>query len=109
MKIAVVGTGAMGSIYAGLLADAGNEVCAVDTWQEHVEAIRTTGLRVEGASGERTVMIPATTDVAEAGECDLYIVATKADGVGSAAQAIAPLLGEDSYVLTIQNLSLIHI
>ena len=103
MKIAVVGTGAMGSIYAGLLADAGNEVCAVDTWQEHVEAIRTTGLRVEGASGERTVMIPATTDVAEAGECDLYIVATKADGVGSAAQAIAPLLGEDSYVLTIQN------
>jgi 2-dehydropantoate 2-reductase len=40
MKIAVVGVGAMGSVYAGLLADAGNEVWAVDTWAEHVAAIR---------------------------------------------------------------------
>ncbi|MEM7095727.1 MAG: 2-dehydropantoate 2-reductase [Actinomycetota bacterium] len=103
MKIAVVGTGAMGSIYAGLLADAGNEVWAVDRWEAHVDAIGRTGLRVEGASGDRTVAIPATTDVAEVGPCDLYIVATKADGVGSAAQAIAPLLAEDSLVLTIQN------
>ncbi len=103
MKIAVVGTGAMGSIYAGLLADAGHEVWAIDRWVEHVDAIQTGGLRVEGASGDRTVAMPAATDVAEAGECDLYIVATKADGVGSAAQAIAPLLGETSFVLTIQN------
>ena len=55
MKIGVVGTGAMGSVYAGLLADAGNEVWAIDLWQGHIEAINNRGLRVEGASGDRTV------------------------------------------------------
>ena len=103
MKIAVVGTGAMGSVYAALLADAGNDVHAVDTWPEHVAAMRERGLRVEGASGDRTVRVAATTDPARAGECDLYILATKADGVGAAAKAIAPLMGPDSLVLTIQN------
>ncbi|MEC8889236.1 MAG: 2-dehydropantoate 2-reductase N-terminal domain-containing protein, partial [Pseudomonadota bacterium] len=43
MKIAVVGTGAMGSVYAGLLADAGNEVWAIDVWQAHLDAIREQG------------------------------------------------------------------
>ena len=51
MKIAVVGTGAMGSVYAGLFAAAGHEVWAIDRWREHVEAMRSKGLRVEGASG----------------------------------------------------------
>ena len=82
MKIAISGTGAMGSVYAALLSDAGNEVWAVDTWAEHVEAMNTKGLRVEGASGDRTVKnLNATTNIADAGKCDLYIIATKADGV----------------------------
>ena len=55
MKIAVIGAGAMGSIYAALLADAGHEVWAVDTWGAHVDVINAKGLRVEGASGDRTV------------------------------------------------------
>ena len=55
MKIAIVGCGAMGSIYAGLLADAGNEVWTCDLWPEHLDAIENNGLRVEGASGDRTV------------------------------------------------------
>jgi 2-dehydropantoate 2-reductase len=104
MKIAVVGTGAMGSVYAGLLADAGNEVWAIDTWTEHLDAIARDGLRVEGASGDRTVStIKSVRDVAEAGQCDLYIIATKATGVGPAAEAIAPVMGPGSLVLTIQN------
>ncbi len=103
MKIAVVGTGAMGSVYAALLADAGNEVWAVDTWGEHVAAINANGLRVEGASGDRTIRLNAVADVAQAGACDLYILATKADGVGAAARAIMPLMAESSLVLTIQN------
>ena len=103
MKIAVVGTGAMGSVYAGLLASAGNEVWAIDTWQEHIDAIRARGLRVEGASGDRTVGVHATTDTSEPGPCDLVIIATKADGVASAAASIGPLLGNDTLVLTIQN------
>ena len=103
MKIAVVGTGAMGSVYAGLLAAAGNEVWAIDTWREHIDAIRTRGLRVEGASGDRTVRLDATADASEPGPCDLVIIATKADGVGSAAASIKPLLRSDTLVLTIQN------
>ena len=103
MKIAVVGTGAMGSVYAGLLASAGNEVWAIDTWQEHVDAIRERGLRIEGASGDRTVRLDATTDASDPGPCDLVIIATKADGVASAAASIGPLLGDDTLVLTIQN------
>ena len=103
MKIAVVGTGAMGSVYAGLLASAGNEVWAIDTWREHIDAIRESGLRVEGASGDHTVRLDATTDASEPGPCDLVIIATKADGVASAAASIGPLLGDDTLVLTIQN------
>jgi 2-dehydropantoate 2-reductase len=103
MKIAVVGAGAMGSVYAGLLATAGNEVWAIDTWQEHIDAIRAAGLRVEGASGDRTVRLDATTDASEPGTCDLVIIATKADGVASAAASIQPLLRGDTLVLTIQN------
>ena len=60
MKVAIVGCGAMGSVYAGLLASAGNEVLVVDGWQAHVEAINSRGLRVEGASGDRTVKLRAS-------------------------------------------------
>ena len=103
MKIAVVGAGAMGSVYAGLLASAENEVWAIDTWREHIDAIRESGLRIEGASGDRTVRLDATTDASEPGPCDLVIIATKADGVASAAASIGPLLRDDTLVLTIQN------
>ena len=44
MKIAIIGCGAMGSVYAALLADAGNEVWAIDTWQEHIDAIKKNGI-----------------------------------------------------------------
>jgi len=104
MKIAIVGTGAMGSIYAALLADAGHDVWAVDVWQDHVDAISKAGLRIEGASGDRVVTtLHATTNPADAGCCDLYIIATKASGVGMAAKAINGMMGPTSLVLTIQN------
>lgn len=103
MKIAIVGTGAMGSVYAALLGDAGNEVWAIDRWQEHVDAINAHGLRVEGASGDRTVRLPASTNAADAGVCDLVIVATKALDVEAAAESIRPLLGPETVVLPIQN------
>lgn len=103
MKIGIVGTGAMGSIYAGLMADAGNEVWAVDRWREHIEAIRAGGLRVEGASGDRTVRLNATTDPGDAGVCELVIVATKAMDVAKASAAAQPMVGADTLVLAIQN------
>src|SRR5256885_825982 len=104
MKIAVVGTGAMGSVYAGLLASAGHEVWAIDTWREHVEAMRSGGLRVEGASGDRTVRVNATTDAREAGPCDLVILATKAMQVAPASASVKKyLLKGETPVLSIQN------
>ena len=104
MKIVVMGVGAMGSVYAALLADAGHEVWAVDTWNDHVDAINARGLRLEGASGDRVVKsIRATSDVADVGPCDLCLIATKASGVGPAARAAASVIGPDALVLTIQN------
>jgi 2-dehydropantoate 2-reductase len=103
MKISVVGTGAMGSIYAALMGDSGNEVWALDRWAEHIEEIRKSGLRVEGKSGDRTVKINATTRADEAGICDLVIIATKAMHVEPAAESVRSLIGPDTIVLTIQN------
>ena len=87
MRIAIVGAGAMGSVYAGLLGDAGNDVWAIDPWAEHIAAIREHGLRVEGASGSRVVRMGATSDPSEVGEVDLVVIATKAMQVRTAAKA----------------------
>jgi len=105
LRIAVLGCGAMGSIYAALLASGGHEVWAVDVWQAHIDAMRERGLRVQGASGDRTVRINATTDATDirAGSCDLVIIATKASGVAGAAQTGTKLLKENGVALTIQN------
>ncbi len=102
MNIAVVGCGAMGSIYAGLLADAGNRVLAIDRNVDHVAAIRERGLRVSGASGDRTVRLEARTDAPE-WAADLVIIAVKAAHAGPAAAAAKPLIGPSTRVLTIQN------
>ena len=103
-KIAIIGTGAMGSVYAVHMAEAGHEVWSIDGWPEHVSAIQQGGLRLEGVSGDRTLTsIRATKTLAEAGACDLYIIATKASGVGDAARQVAQVMKPDSLVLTIQN------
>ena len=103
MKIAILGVGAMGSVYAGLLADSGHDVWAVDVWKEHVDAIRKNGLRVEGASGDRTVKMNATSDASEVKNADLVIIATKADGVEAAAKSAKAIAKPDAPILTIQN------
>ncbi len=103
MKIAVVGAGAMRSVYAALLAEGGNAVSVVDVDEEHVEAIRADGLRVTGASGDLTVAIDANTRPAEIGVVDLVVIATKSMDVAAAARSAAPLIDEQTTVLTIQN------
>jgi 2-dehydropantoate 2-reductase len=104
LRIAIVGTGATGSVYAGLLGDAGNEVWAVDAWPDHVAAIAARGLRVSGASGDRVVRLAgAVTDPSEVGPVDLVVIATKARDVEAAAHGALALLGPDTIVLPIQN------
>ena len=102
-KVVIIGTGAMGSVYAALMADAGHEVWAVDAWADHVTAMQTNGLRVEGVSGDRTVRVNATADASDAGQADLVIIATKLDGVAAAVEATKPLMRDDTAVLSIQN------
>ena len=103
MKIAVVGCGAMGSVYAGLLAAAGHDIWAIDAWNEHIESIKKNGLRLEGASGDRTVKINASVTASDAGKCDLIILATKTMHVEAAAQTCRDLIGPETLVLSIQN------
>lgn len=104
MKIAIIGCGAMGSVYAALLADNGrHEVIAIDSWGAHVDAINSKGLRVEGASGDRTVKIKAVTDGSGVRDCDLVIIATKYDGVTPAAETALKIAKPDAPILTIQN------
>ena len=104
MKIAIVGTGAMGSVYAGLLAKAGHEVWAIDRWQEHIDTIATSGLTVSGASGRFVVNnLHVGRSPSDAGPCDVWVIATKASGVDDAAAEIVPLLGPGSVVMAFQN------
>jgi 2-dehydropantoate 2-reductase len=102
-KVAIVGCGAMGSVYAALMADAGHDVYGVTLWPDHAEAIEKNGLRVEGASGDRTVRVHGRTTTDGIGICDLVIIATKSFDVEPAAKAALPLLGPDTPVQTIQN------
>lgn len=103
-KVAIVGCGAMGSVYAALMVSAGHEVHAVTLWPDHAEAMASNGLRVEGASGDRTVeLASAGTTTDGIGVCDLVIIATKAFDVEAAAHSSVPLIGSETVVQTIQN------
>jgi 2-dehydropantoate 2-reductase len=104
MKIAIIGVGAMGSVYAALLADKGrHDVIAIDSWGAHVDSINAKGLRVEGASGDRTVKVKAVISGADVRDADLVIIATKDDGVTAAAKTALAIAKKDAPILTIQN------
>lgn len=102
-KVAIVGCGAMGSVYAALMASHGHEVHAVTLWPDHAEAMAKHGLRVEGASGDRTVPLHASTTTDGIGPGELVIIATKAFDVEAAARSALPLLAPHTVVQTIQN------
>ena len=104
MRIAIVGTGAMGSVYAGLLGKAGHELWAIDIWQDHIDVIARSGLTVSGASGSFVVdNLHTGRTPGDAGPCDVWVISTKAQNVEEAAAAIAPLLRPDDVVIAIQN------
>jgi 2-dehydropantoate 2-reductase len=103
MNIVIIGIGAMGSVYGGLFAAAGHNVIGIDPWQDHINAINQNGLRVSGASGDRTVTtIKAQSPDDPLPDADLYIIATKAAHVRAAGEKIIKEGGE-APVLTIQN------
>jgi 2-dehydropantoate 2-reductase len=101
-RIAVLGCGAIGSLYAAHLARVpGVEVWAVDPWREHVEAIESGRLTVTGQAAF-TAPVRARTSAAELPPCQFGIVATKSlhtrDAVAAARDALA-----DAAVVSVQN------
>ena len=103
MKIAVVGAGAMGSLFGALLSEAGNEVWLNDVWPEHVQTINRNGLQIEREGKTRRVKINATTDAHEIGKAELVIVFVKSTQTRAAAEIAGPIAGKDGMVLTLQN------
>jgi 2-dehydropantoate 2-reductase len=104
MKITIVGAGAMGSLFGGLLAESGNEVYLLDIWKEHVETINKKGLWIEGLSGDRFIKIKAVTEPKEIGiASDLIIIFVKSYHTESAAKNISLLVGGNTTILTLQN------
>lgn len=103
MKIAVMGTGGVGGYFGGLLARAGNEVTFVARGA-HLEAIRANGLKVESANdGNFTVHGQAVEDTSQAGVQELVLFTVKMYHNSDAIDAVQPMLGPDSLVLTLQN------
>ena len=102
MRVCIVGTGAVGSLFAANLAQLDDvEVWAFDLAQEHVDAINRDGLRLSGA-GDVVGRPRATSDASELPPCDFGIVATKAmhtsDAIAATANAFA-----HGCVATVQN------
>ncbi len=103
MRVAVVGAGAMGSLFGALLAEAGEDVWLIDVWAEHVNAIQSAGLIVEREGKIRRIDLSATTDPADVNSCKLVIVFVKSIHTAAAAKTAAKLAGDNGLVLTLQN------
>ena len=103
MKIAVVGAGAMGSLFGAMLAEAGNEVWLYDVWREHVRTINQNGLQIEREGKTRRVKIKASDDPHQVGRAELVIVFVKSSQTNLAAETAKVIAGSDGTVLTLQN------
>ncbi|WP_433382018.1 ketopantoate reductase family protein [Actinoplanes sp. CA-142083] len=102
IRVAVLGCGAIGSLYAAHLSRAPDvEVWAVDPSADHVRAVREHGLRVTGLA-EFTAAVNALTDAAGLPPCDFGIVATKAQHTSAAISRARHAL-EDAAVVSVQN------
>ena len=102
MKIAIVGTGAVGGWYAALLAEAGHEVHCLA--RSDFEAIRKNGLTIRNQGRERIVRVAsASPEAAAIGPCDLVVVTIKSTSNLALPALVKPLLGPATIVLTLQN------
>jgi len=103
MKIAVIGAGAMGSLFGAMLAEAGNDVWLYDVWQEHVDTINRDGLSIEREGHTRRVRLSATSYPDRIERADLTIIFVKSTQTQVAAQTALKIAGSDGSVMTLQN------
>ncbi|AIO33046.1 2-dehydropantoate 2-reductase [Burkholderia pseudomultivorans] len=108
MRIAILGAGAMGSLFGGLLAESGEDVTLIDVNDAHLDAIRRDGLRIDDDRGERRVttlqaLRPEAANASAGTPFDLLIVFTKSLHTRVALDGVRALLTPHTHVLTLQN------
>ena len=103
--VVVLGAGAMGSLFGGLVAEGGLDVTLVDPWREHIDRIKENGLKMVGYGGDRHISVSATTDPATIDSADLVFVQCKANYNAEAAESVRHLFaaGDDTIAISFQN------
>jgi 2-dehydropantoate 2-reductase len=102
MRIAVFGTGAVGGYFGGRLLEAGEEVSFIARGM-HLAALQQSGLRITSPKGNLHRPVTATDDPSRIGPVDVVIFTVKLYDVESSAARLAPLIGPDTVVITLQN------
>jgi 2-dehydropantoate 2-reductase len=103
VRIVVIGAGAMGASYGGLLARSGHEVAVIDVWEAHVDAINRNGLRLEGVRGDHRIGMRAASAPADLEPAELAIIFVDSNHTDQAAETAAEVLAPDGFAITFQN------
>ncbi len=103
MKTVIVGSGAMGSLFGGLLTLSGEDVWLVDIREDHIQAMVSAGLTVEEGGKIETIPVHATTEMASIGKADLILFFVKAYHTEKAVSDALVLQKKDTVFLTLQN------
>jgi len=104
MKIVMLGAGAMGSLFGGMLSRSKTaEIWLLDIWEEHINRIKSRGLVVESEGREVVYQLQATTDPGEVGIADLIVVFVKAYLTKDAIKYGLSMVGEETVFLSLQN------
>jgi 2-dehydropantoate 2-reductase len=101
-SIAVVGAGAVGGFFGAMLARAGHRVTLIGR-AAHVEAIRRNGLQLDMAGRVEAVRTDASTELDAVRGADLVLFCVKSTDTESVARQLAPQLGPQTVVLSLQN------
>jgi 2-dehydropantoate 2-reductase len=103
MRIAIMGSGGVGGYFGGRLAAAGQDVAFIARG-DHLAALRQRGLAIRSALGDASLSpVRASDDPAAIGPVDLVIFTVKLYDTDEAAEAVRPLIGPDTGVVTFQN------
>src|SRR5436190_19656446 len=101
-RIAVVGAGAVGGYFGGMLARAGAPVVMVGR-KSFVDTVTANGLVIERAADQERVSVEATTELSAVASADLILFCVKSNDTVSAAKEIAPFLAADALLVSLQN------
>ena len=101
-KIAVVGAGAVGGYFGGLLARAGAPVVMIGR-PAFVEAVKKSGLFLDTLQFQESVRVEASTELSAVRGAEIVLFCVKTTDNATTARALAPLLSPDALVLSLQN------